>query len=112
MKTIIVSALAAVLLLGACASPEHAAKNRSAHMAKLLPNPADRNGIFLIFPLKRSLLVTYFPSQVSEAQIMQRVQRFCPLPVHSSKPTKAKQVKMADGSSVPANNFVIDCRGK
>lgn len=109
MKKVTFTFLAAVMALSACASAEQAASNREAHMANLLPNPADRAGIFLIFPASNSLLVKYFPGQVSEAQILSRVGSFCSNPVRDGAPTTASEAILADGSVVATRSFVIDC---
>lgn len=111
MKKAIFVLLASVLVLSACASVEQAAANREAHMANLLPNAADRAGIFLIFPTGNSLLVKYFPNQVTEAQILSRVVSICANPVRSDKPTTITQAALADGTVVATRSFVIDCAG-
>ncbi|HIP22264.1 MAG TPA: hypothetical protein EYG79_01510 [Rhodobacteraceae bacterium] len=111
MKKAALALIASTMILSACASVEQTAANREVHMANLLPNPADREGIFLIFPVSNSILVKYFPGQVSEAQIMRRVAPICANPVHSNEPTTASEATLADGTVVNTRSFVIKCMG-
>ena len=113
MKNYLFLALASIFALTGCASPEQASQNRETHMARLLPNPADREGIFLIFPASDKLIIKYFPNVVSESQILRRVAPICQSmgrqPVRGSDPTTATEATLADGSTVAASSFVVNC---
>jgi len=75
-------ALACALALSACgANPERAAERRADLNAKIFPNPADRQGIYLAFPLESAgivnLLLTHDANMVGRADVSQRVAAFC-----------------------------------
>lgn len=51
-------------------------------MAKVFPQPADRQGLFLVFPLESgglydTLLITHFVDEVSGQEVVNRVARYC-----------------------------------
>ncbi len=75
--------LACVLALSACGvDPERAAERRADLNAAIFPDPADRAGVILAFPLESggiysALLVTYDPAQLGRAELSRRVEGFC-----------------------------------
>lgn len=79
----LVPLLACALALSACGvDPERAAERRADLNAKIFPNPADRDGIVLAFPLESggiypTLLVTYDPARVGRSEVSRRVEGFC-----------------------------------
>lgn len=74
--------LACAVALSACgADPERSAERRADLNAKIFPNPADRDGVVLAFPLESgglyNLLLTYDPAQLSRSEASSRVSGFC-----------------------------------
>lgn len=45
-------------------------------MAKVFPDPVDRHGIHRV-TLKSAMLVSYYPAEISESEIMYRLSGFC-----------------------------------
>lgn len=102
-------------MLTACASPEQAAANRAAHMQQLFPNPADRAGLHLVFPIDRKALVTYYPNEINDAQAMQKMTKYCQTPFPGSRAVKTKTTEagksvLADGTEVVTSNMTVECR--
>jgi Flp pilus assembly protein TadG len=80
-KSVAAATLAAALL-SACVSEEGAADRRGNLIAQIFPDPLDRQGIFLAFPLESggglgSLEIIWFPDQVTEGEVVARVQGAC-----------------------------------
>ena len=75
--------LAVVLLtVAGCASPEQRTERRAALNAQVFPNPADREGLLLAYPIEsggflRTVLVDYIDDQVTTAEMARRVSGFC-----------------------------------
>lgn len=69
--------------LSACAvDPQAAAERRANLIAKVFSNPADRQGLYLVFPFEKkglysSMLITHFEGEVSRAEVLKRVSRYC-----------------------------------
>lgn len=81
LKPLIVSA-AAVGLLAGCVSPEGAADRRGNLIAQIFPDPLDRQGLFLAFPLESggglgSIEMIWFPDDVTQGEVVRRVQGAC-----------------------------------
>lgn len=80
---LLVPFLACALALSACGvDPERAAERRADLNAKVFPNPSDRDGIVLAFPLEsggiyKTLLVTYDPAELGRSEVTRRVEGFC-----------------------------------
>ena len=82
-KWIFITATAA--LLTACGTSQDnagKAERRAALTAEVFPNPADRQGIFLVFPLEsagvyRRASVSWYSKEVSRAEIERRMRAFC-----------------------------------
>lgn len=105
----------ALAALSACVPPEQAAVNRAGFMAKVFPNPADRQGIHLVFAVDRSFMVSYYPDQISEAEVLYRVSSLCARSgignqaVHGPKPTIRDIKDLGNGQKVIAHDFVAKC---
>ncbi|MEM7718346.1 MAG: hypothetical protein AAF222_04025 [Pseudomonadota bacterium] len=82
-KAIVIMAM--LPLLAACGGgqdSEWKAQNRASLNAAVFPDPADRQGIFLVFPLEsggvnRIAMTTWFSSEVSRAEVANRILAFC-----------------------------------
>lgn len=103
-------------VLTACVTPEQAAVNRDAHMSRLFPNPSDRAGLHLVFPIDRIALVTYYPNQISDTQALQKMARYCQARYPESRAVKTKenrasQVALADGQEIAAVEMTVECEG-
>lgn len=96
-------------------------ERRQQLIAQTLP-PADRPGIFLIFPMEAGgfasvFEIIYFPDQVSEKQVQARIARICAAHkttqldgrLHVWRPAKPDVVKLADGSQRPAVKTTLSC---
>lgn len=96
---------AALLAVAGCASsPEAAKANRDALIKQVFPNPADRTGIDLAFPLEsgglyKNIEIGYFTAEVSEATVRKRVSGFC-LRQDSARLTGQVAVRKDSGLSV------------
>lgn len=76
------AALAATTLLSACVSEEGAAERRGNLIAQIFPDPLDRQGLFLAFPLESggglgSIEIIWFDSEVTQGEVVRRVQGAC-----------------------------------
>lgn len=77
--------MAVLPFLAACGGGQDSAwkaENRANLNAKVFPNPADRQGIFLVFPLEsagvnRIAMTTWFSDEVSRADVANRILAFC-----------------------------------
>lgn len=72
------------LMLAGCGGPDTAekAERRAAINAQVFPDPADRQGILLAFPLESggiypTLLLDWYPDQVSQQVVTGRVFKYC-----------------------------------
>lgn len=76
-------ATAALLIVAGCASdPASTKERRDAMIQQAFPNPQDQAGLDGFFPLEsggvyKSILVSYFPQEVSKSEISRRVASFC-----------------------------------
>ena len=76
------TALAASALLSGCVSEEGATERRGNLIAQIFPEPLDRQGLFLAFPLESggglgSLEVIWFESEVTQGEVVHRGQGAC-----------------------------------
>ena len=77
--------LCAAILLSACGGGSDSAwkaEQRASLISKVFPNPADQQGLFLVYPLEsggvyKTMEVVWYPQEVSRAEVVQRVGRFC-----------------------------------
>ncbi|MFK7752669.1 MAG: hypothetical protein AB8B51_08975 [Sedimentitalea sp.] len=111
----LLSFAALIAVLSACASPEQAAVNRSELMQKLFPDPNDRAGLHLVFPIDRSALVTHYPNQISDAQAMQKVAGYCQRTFLGStlvitRESEPGSTVLGDGSTVATRETSISCK--
>lgn len=83
MRTMIGTLFAAACIaLSGCVSEEAAADRRAVLIEQAFPNPADRQGIFLVFPLEAGgtyskVEIVWFTDVVGQTEIVRRVQGFC-----------------------------------
>lgn len=82
MKSLTFALIASLALTACSVSPENAQIRRDALMEQVFPSPADRQGVFMAFPLESAgiyptIEMVYFTQDVSEAEIVDRVSRFC-----------------------------------
>ncbi|WP_425091279.1 hypothetical protein [Tropicimonas sp. S265A] len=79
----LITLLAVTATLAGCAVDPHAAADRRAALtSKVFPEPYDRQGVFMTFPMEsgglyRVLEVIWYPSEVTEFEITRRVEGFC-----------------------------------
>ena len=108
-------AVIGALALSACVSPEQAAVNRADFMTKVFPDPVDRHGIHLVYPMKRSLLVSYYPSEISEWDVMHRLSGFCmrdgrgTQAVRDDKPMTKDVAQLGNGRTAEVYRFTARC---
>lgn len=81
-RPLLAAALAASLTLSACVSEEGAAERRGNLIAQIFPDPLDRQGIFLAFPLESggglgTIEIIWFESEVTQGEVVRRVQGAC-----------------------------------
>ncbi|HLQ20110.1 MAG TPA: hypothetical protein VK146_14130 [Tabrizicola sp.] len=81
-RPILAAPLLASALLAACVSEEGAAERRGNLIAQIFPDPLDRQGIFLAFPLESggglgSIEIIWFESEVTQGEVVRRVQGAC-----------------------------------
>jgi hypothetical protein len=81
LKAVLAATLSAALLSG-CVSEEVATDRRGNLIAQVFPDPSDRQGIFLAFPLESAgglgkLEIVWFPDEVSQNEVVRRVQAAC-----------------------------------
>ena len=84
MKLALSILLSSTLLLSACGPTDPKAKkqNREASNAALFPDPADRTGVILAFPIESfgfgsTIEFVYVPKEVSEATLIKRMRKYC-----------------------------------
>jgi hypothetical protein len=80
-KTVAAATLAAAFLSG-CVSDETASARRASLIEQVFPDPLDRQGIYLAFPLESGgglgkLEIVWLRDQVTEAEILRRVAGAC-----------------------------------
>ena len=73
---------AATLALGACVSEETASAKRGQLIDRAFPDPADREGIFLVFPMDsggsiETVEVIWLTDVLGQGEVVRRVQGFC-----------------------------------
>ncbi|MCU0904001.1 MAG: hypothetical protein MUE83_09020 [Tabrizicola sp.] len=81
-RPLLVAALAASTFLSGCVSEEGAAERRGNLIAQIFPEPLDRQGMFLAFPLESggglgSIEIIWFQDEVTQGEIVRRVQGAC-----------------------------------
>ncbi|WP_019954539.1 hypothetical protein [Yoonia vestfoldensis] len=82
MKRIATISVILTLLSGCAVDPQAAAERRENLMVSVFPQAADRQGLFLVFPLESgrlydTLLITHFVDEVSRQEVVNRVARYC-----------------------------------
>ena len=114
MKTILSTALLSLFLLVGCESFSTADLTRVSNNISILPKAADREGIYTIRDIRGSILVQYFPGQVSESEIVRRLTNYCArsnaTPRRGSSATIRSEATLPDGSVVSTRSFVVQCR--
>ncbi len=112
--------LSAILLmaLSACTvSPEQAQTNRDARLADQFPNPADRQGMFIVFQdgLDK-FVVEYLPQEISEATAVSRIAQLCQnvgqgtsVELEERLPKLTQNSILANGQSVPVRAVRVAC---
>ncbi len=84
MKCKLLAIFALAGLVSACgtADPQAAQERRDARIAAIYPDPADRTGIYLAFPLESfgfmsTVEVVYAPDEVTENAVISRTSKHC-----------------------------------
>lgn len=122
MKHIVFLVAAASALAACSVDPKAAADRRAVLVQGAFPNPADRQGIDLVFPLEsggvyKTIEVGFFPDEVSEAEVRRRVEGFCARQ-NSARLTGRAAIKkdlginnrtQADGSVRPVRQIFYSC---
>lgn len=114
MKYKLITLAAAVALVSACnPDPQAAHDRRQILMAKVFPNPADRRGLHLTFPVGSSLEVIYFPGQVRQSTVDRRVAGYCARIDHPEtkiqRAPEASTSTLANGTKVASVTVWYDC---
>ena len=115
MKTVLSTALLSLFLLVGCESFSTADLTRVSNNISILPKAADREGIYTIRDIRGSILVQYFPGQVSESEILRRLTNYCARsnagsPQRGSSATIRSEATLPDGNVVSTRSFVVQCR--
>ncbi|WP_342076769.1 hypothetical protein [Yoonia sp. SS1-5] len=82
MKRHLVTALAFAGLAACAVDPQAVTERRADLMERLFPDPTDREGLYLVFPIRtgglnRTLLITHYVDTVSREEVLRRVARYC-----------------------------------
>lgn len=123
-KTFLFAAAAAVL--SACSvDPQAAYERRQALIKQIFPNPADQQGLHLVFPIESGgfysiLEVIYFADEVSESTVKQRVGNYCAKfksrntsgQAFTRKPSTPVNATLLDGTTRPAQQIWLSCYRK
>ena len=117
LRSLIISST--LIALTACAgSPEDRAERRNNLISAVFPNPSDREGVILAFPIGdigRVLEMSFIEAEVSEAEIASRVSRYCAAQsglsgdVSIREDRGSKEVTLPDGRTVQLRNIVYNC---
>lgn len=78
----LLAVILAASTLSACVSEEGAADRRGNLIAQIFPDPLDRQGLFLAFPLESggglgSIEIIWFENEVTQGEVVRRVQGAC-----------------------------------
>jgi hypothetical protein len=114
MKFKLVALVAVAMLVSACnPDPQAAHDRRQVLMAKVFPNPADRKGLHLVFPVSSSLEIIYFPGQVSQSTVDRRASEYCARIGHPEtkiqRAPEASKSTLANGTQVASVTVWYDC---
>lgn len=115
-KLIITSVLIA-LVSGCSVSPEQAQINREARLAQQFPNPADRQGMYIVWQSTVSKFnVEYLANEITEANAVSRVGQLCRKLGQGSDARLVERwtamnrnVTLGDGSTAPVRAVKVDC---
>ncbi len=115
MKSVLTAAFLGIFALSACESGASNTITRVSQTLSILPKAADRVGIYSAREIRGSILVQYFPGQVRESEILQRLKPYCArkgggTPRHSSNPTVRSEATLANGSVISTRTFVAQCK--
>ncbi|GAW35304.1 hypothetical protein RA2_02365 [Roseovarius sp. A-2] len=113
------------LAISACSAPDPqtAYDRRQAVMADLMPDPADRAGLDLVFPIYsrndiKSFIVEYFPNQVSADTVVARLAKVCGArnqfigadgQAFIDDAPEDTTIGRPDGTRMPGKKMVVDC---
>ena len=114
MKFKLIALAAAIALVSACnPDPQSAHDRRQVLMAKVFPNPEDRKGLHLAFPVSSALEVIYFPGQVSQSTVDRRAAGYCQRigkpETKFQKAPEASKSTLANGVQVASMTVWYDC---
>ncbi len=113
MKSVLTATFLGLFTLSACTTGTINEFTRVSRMMPVLPKAADREGIYTMLEVRGSLLVQYFPGQVSERTILSRLTNFCArkggIPQKNGRPTIRSEATMADGTTAPTRSFIVVC---
>lgn len=117
--------LAMVFAVSSCGAPDPqtAYDRRQATLVDLLPNPADRVGLDLVFPIYSrneisDFIVEYFPNQVSPNTIVARLAKVCGArnqyrgedgTAFIDKDPEDTVLVRPDGTRVQGKRMVVEC---
>ncbi len=106
MNKILVMMGLMIALVACTPNPEAAAEGRANLIAKIFPDPADRQGLYLVFPLESgglydTLLITHFQDEVGQAEVVRRVANYCAGLGSSRLTGQASVVKQMETSTRP-----------
>lgn len=116
-------AACAAAVAGCSVDPQAAAERRDNLMERVFPNPADRQGLFLAFPLESGgrvplMEIIYFVEDVSEAEVLARMGRFCAGQSASwtngatiDRELGPQDLTLANGQVRPGRAFFLRCVG-
>ena len=111
--------LMALFVAGCSVDPEVAAERRAVLNEGLIPNPADRDGVFLAHPLGSggSISAVYFvwePSKISETKARQIVSGICARsgrsgPISIDKDLETGTRTLPDGKTIDVREVIFGC---
>lgn len=106
--------LGAIATMTACTvDPQAAADRRATLINQVFPSEADRKGVHLAFPIETGMNIVFFPDEVSQRQIDQRMNDYCARIGHPqtkvSRPPEPSSATLEDGSKRAATSVWYDC---
>ena len=111
-------ALALIALVSGCSvSPEQAQINRDVRLAEQFPNPADRQGMYIVWQSTiGEFNVEYLANEISEATAVSRIAPLCRQLGQGSDARLAERwtamsrnVTLGDGNTAPVRAVKVAC---
>ncbi len=119
MRLALISIPLIAALAGCVVDPQAAEQRRASLIESTIPNAADRQGVFLVFPVESrgsvgGLNFVYEPSVLSEAEAQRRVSSICERfgrsgAISVSQDLGERSATRGDGSQITVRDMWFDC---